>query len=89
MAVLCSHLHAGLDLLVLVHDGQDGLHAAVFYQVRLVPHQDQRNPVGGEPQDGTQRLLGLSLPKKHDKALHYRDLYSGNAETEPNAALVR
>ena len=39
-----SYLHAGLYVGVLVHDGQNGLHAAVLHQVRLVPHQDQRNP---------------------------------------------
>lgn len=39
-----SHLNTSLYLTVLVHDGQYGLHAAVFHQVRLVAHQDQRNP---------------------------------------------
>ena len=38
------HLDTGLDVLVLVHDGQDGLHTAVFHQVRLVANQDQWNP---------------------------------------------
>jgi hypothetical protein len=39
-----SYLHAGLNVRVLVHDGQDGLHTAVFYQVWLIPHQDQWYP---------------------------------------------
>lgn len=36
--VLISYLYTSLNILVLVHDWQNGLHAAVFHQVRLVPH---------------------------------------------------
>lgn len=42
--VLISYLYTGLDILVLIHDWQDGLHAAVFHQVRLVSHKDQWYP---------------------------------------------
>lgn len=42
---LCvSYLYTGLNILILVHDWQDGLHAAVFNQVRLIPHKDQWHP---------------------------------------------
>ena len=40
VCVLISYLYTGLNILVLIHDWQDGLHAAVFHQVRLVPHKD-------------------------------------------------
>lgn len=39
-----AHLDAGLYLAVPIHDGQYGVHAAVFHQVGLVPHQNQRDP---------------------------------------------
>ena len=42
--ILISYLYTSLNILVLVHDWQDGLHAAVFHQVRLVPHKDQWYP---------------------------------------------
>lgn len=42
---LCvSYLDTGLNILILVHDWQDGLHAAVFNQVRLISHKDQWHP---------------------------------------------
>jgi len=44
MFLLILYLYTGLDILVLIHDWQDGLHAAVFHQVRLVAHKDQRYP---------------------------------------------
>ena len=33
-------LHAGLDLLIVVHDGHDGVHGGVVHLVHLVAHQD-------------------------------------------------
>lgn len=40
----CAHLHAGLDLRELAHDGQHSLHGAPRPQVRLVAHQDDGDP---------------------------------------------
>lgn len=40
---LSAHLHAGLDLGELAHDGQHGLHGAPWPQVRLVAHEDDGN----------------------------------------------
>lgn len=42
--ILISYLYTGLNILVLIHDWQDGLHAAVFHQVWLIPHKDQWYP---------------------------------------------
>lgn len=39
-----AYLHTGFDFCVLVHNGKDGLHTTVFYQIRFVPNQYQRQP---------------------------------------------
>jgi hypothetical protein len=38
-------LYARLDLFVLVHDGQHGLHRRVVHEVHLVTHQDHGSVV--------------------------------------------
>lgn len=44
VSVLFSYLYTGLNILVLIHDWQNGLHAAMFNQVWLIPHKDQWYP---------------------------------------------
>lgn len=35
-----AYFYTGLYVLVLIHNWQNGLHAAVFHQVRFIPHKD-------------------------------------------------
>lgn len=44
MYVLFPYLYTCLNILVLIHDWQNGLHAAMFNQVWLIPHKDQWYP---------------------------------------------
>lgn len=44
VCVAWVYLHTGLDILELIHDREDSLHAAVLHQVRLVPHKNQGHP---------------------------------------------
>lgn len=53
------HLHAGLNLRELVHDGQDDIHGAAHLQVRLVPHQNNGDP--GE-KDGASESTSKATP---------------------------
>ena len=39
-----AYFYTGLYVLVLIHNWQNGLHAAVFHKVWFIPHKDQRYP---------------------------------------------
>lgn len=56
-----AHLHAGLNLRELAHDGQHGLHGAPWPQVRLVAHQDDGNPGERSMSPGIREPAGPSL----------------------------
>ena len=64
---LPAHLHTGLDLGELAHDGQHSLHGAPRPQVRLVAHQDNGDPWGRDPR--SPRIRELAGPSPPPRAL--------------------
>lgn len=45
LCIVISYFYTGLYVLVLIHDGQNSFHTAVFHQVWFISHKDQRYPV--------------------------------------------
>lgn len=63
---LLLYLYTRLNILVLIHDWQDGLHAAVLHQVWLVPHKNQWHPavkpfITEQQQSANQQKIRLKL----------------------------